>query len=62
MKAHTREELAKAVGEYEKEVWKRGYEAVMSNTENTLAVHDWEKVKESALIVTGVNRDPSLGH
>lgn len=56
MKAHTREELAKAVSEYEKEVWKRGYEAVIQNRDNTLAIHDWEKVKESMLLVTGLGK------
>lgn len=57
MRAHTREELARAVGEYEREVWKRGHAVVMENVENTLALHDWERVKQSALMVTGVGTD-----
>lgn len=57
MRAHTRDELARAVGEYEKEVWARGLDVVMQNRDNTLAVHDWEKTTQSALIVTGVKRD-----
>jgi hypothetical protein len=57
MKAQTREELSKAVLEYEKEVWQRGYEVVMENRENTMALHDWDKVTKSALLVTGVGRD-----
>ena len=59
MKAHTRDELAKAVGEYEKEVWLRGYEVVVQNRENTMALHDWEKVSQSALFVKGVKKDQS---
>jgi hypothetical protein len=60
MKAHTREELAKAVGNYEKEVWKRGYEIVMENLENTLSLHDWDKVRESHLVADGLDTDPAL--
>lgn len=60
MKTHTREELTKAVGEYEKEVWQRGYEVVMQNRENTMAIHDWETVSQSALVVSGLKKDKSL--
>ncbi|KAK3296637.1 uncharacterized protein B0H64DRAFT_415985 [Chaetomium fimeti] len=60
MKGHTRQELARAVGGYEKEVWKRGYDVVMENRENTLAVHDWENVLRSPLLVKGVARQGSL--
>ncbi|KAK3305898.1 uncharacterized protein B0T15DRAFT_213945 [Chaetomium strumarium] len=60
MKAHTREELAQAVGKYEKDVWKRGYEIVMENLENTISLHDWEKVSESHLVASGLNTDPAL--
>jgi hypothetical protein len=58
MKAHTREELAAAVGKYEKEVWQRGHDVVLQNRENSLAIHDWELLSKSALMVTGVKRDP----
>jgi hypothetical protein len=54
MKAHTRDELAKAIAKYEKEVWQRGYDVVMENRENTLSLHDWEKVSQSMLLVAGV--------
>ncbi|KAK4237010.1 hypothetical protein C8A03DRAFT_35049 [Achaetomium macrosporum] len=60
MKAHTREELAKAVDKYEKDVWRRGYDIVMENLENTLALHDWEKVTQSHLVASGLNTDPAL--
>ncbi|KAK4111756.1 FAD/NAD(P)-binding domain-containing protein [Canariomyces notabilis] len=56
MKAHTREELAKAIGKYEQEVWTRGLAAVMENAENTVAVHDWEKVTQSPLVVKGLKK------
>ncbi|GAB1318079.1 FAD-dependent monooxygenase cctM [Madurella fahalii] len=57
MEAHTRDELVKAVGAYEKEVWVRGLDVVMQNRDNTLALHDeWDKTTQSALVVTGVSR------
>jgi hypothetical protein len=56
MKAHTREELAKAIGKYEQEVWTRGLAAVMENAENTVAVHDWEKVTQSPLVAKGLKK------
>ncbi|KXX79373.1 FAD-dependent urate hydroxylase [Madurella mycetomatis] len=56
MKTHTRDELAKAVGAYEKEVWARGLDVVIQNRNNSLAVHDWEKATQSALVITGVDR------
>lgn len=56
MKAHTRDELATAVDKYEKEMWPRGYEVVMENKENTIALHDWEKVSQSPIMVTGTRR------
>ncbi|KAK4155973.1 hypothetical protein C8A00DRAFT_41448 [Chaetomidium leptoderma] len=48
MKAQTGAELANAVAKYEREVWQRGYDVVMENTENTMAVHDWDKISQSA--------------
>ncbi|KAK4033463.1 hypothetical protein C8A01DRAFT_40065 [Parachaetomium inaequale] len=58
MKAQTREELAMAVAKYEREVWQRGLNAVVQNRENSLALHNWEKLKQSPLFVVGVHRDP----
>ena len=57
MKAHTRDELAAAVAKYEKEVWQRGHDVVVQNRENSLAIHDWELLSRSALLVRGVKRD-----
>ena len=57
MKEHTPAELAKVVQEYEKEVWPRGYEAVMANLENTVALHNWDMLMQSAAIVSGVKRE-----
>ncbi|KAK0611949.1 hypothetical protein B0T14DRAFT_571795 [Immersiella caudata] len=57
MKEQTPAELAKAVQEYENEVWPRGHEAVMANLENTIFLHNWETVMQSAAIVAGVKRE-----
>jgi hypothetical protein len=57
MKEQTHAELAIAVQEYEKEVWPRGLEAVMANLENTVYLHNWETVMQSAAIVAGVKRE-----
>lgn len=59
MKKHTQEELARAVEGYEKEVWRRGYHTVIENRDNTLAVHDWEKISQSALFVKGTFKSPT---
>jgi hypothetical protein len=59
MKEHTREELALAVEAYEKEVWQRGYHTVIDNRDNTLAVHDWENISQSALFVKGTTKSPT---
>lgn len=56
MKEHTPDELAKAVQEYE-EVWPRGYEAVMGNLENTIALHNWDMMVNSAAFVAGIRPD-----
>ncbi|KAJ4291232.1 hypothetical protein N0V88_006232 [Collariella sp. IMI 366227] len=60
MQAHTQEELAKAVGKYEREVWKRGRDVVMQNLQNTVEVHDWETVLQSSLVREGLQRDREL--
>ncbi|KAH6662379.1 hypothetical protein B0J14DRAFT_685832 [Halenospora varia] len=54
MKEHTPAELASAVHRYEKELWPRGYEAVMASFENTNAVHDWSTMMESPLFKEGL--------
>ncbi|ROV90639.1 hypothetical protein VMCG_10041 [Cytospora schulzeri] len=50
----TLDTLRKAVMQYEEEMWKRGHEAVMSSLENSMAVHDWENLKQSSLFTKGV--------
>lgn len=62
MKSHTPEELSKAVQAYEKEVWPRGYAAVMGNLENTLALHDWETVMQSPIVASGLKREAGEAH
>ncbi|KAK0713299.1 hypothetical protein B0T26DRAFT_753425 [Lasiosphaeria miniovina] len=57
MAAHTPAELARAVRAYEAEVWRRGYEAVMSNLHNTSLIHDWERLTQSLLFTAGVVKE-----
>lgn len=49
MKDYTGPELAAAVQRYEVELFPRGKEGVISSHENTISVHDWETMTESAL-------------
>lgn len=50
--------LRDAVMRYEEGMWKRGNEAVMRSFENSVAVHDWEMLKESPLFQQGlIHRD-----
>ncbi|ESK85483.1 fad binding domain-containing protein [Moniliophthora roreri MCA 2997] len=44
----------KALEAYEKEMWKRGREAVIMSDENAEALHDWGKLKESPLWKLGI--------
>lgn len=46
--------LKEAVERYETKMWERGYEAVMSNLENGIAVHDWGKLMKAPLVRHGV--------
>ncbi|KAF5373069.1 hypothetical protein D9758_001504 [Tetrapyrgos nigripes] len=39
---------------YEGDVWKRGREAVLSNEENTMMLHDWKSVEQSPIFNVGV--------
>lgn len=45
-----------AVTAYEREMWKRGKEAVIGSRDNTIAVHDWNELMQSPLFKSGVNR------
>jgi len=56
MSAHTPAELAKAVRKYEEEVWVRGYDTVMGNLENTMAIHDDKKRVHSPIFVRALNQ------
>ncbi|KAK0631243.1 hypothetical protein B0T14DRAFT_559063 [Immersiella caudata] len=57
MSEHTPAELAKAVQAYEKGMWPRGREAVEGNLENTLAIHDWDFVMQSPIVVKGLKKE-----
>lgn len=46
--------LREAVRRYDEALWKRGHEAVMSSMENSVAVHDWDKLKDSGLFKGGL--------
>ncbi|KAK7990523.1 hypothetical protein PG990_014803 [Apiospora arundinis] len=61
MKAPTREALAGAVKNYEKELWPRGNEAVLASEDNTNMVHDWESMLRSPLFVGGMVRNVTEG-
>ncbi|KAK2808403.1 hypothetical protein FQN50_004788 [Emmonsiellopsis sp. PD_5] len=56
MKSKTHASLCQAVSEYEKEVWTRGSEAVLSSNENSLSIHDWAKLQHSPLFRAGLRQ------
>lgn len=56
MTEQTPAELAKAVQAYEKGMWPRGLEAVTGNLENTMAIHDWNIVMQSPIVVKGLKK------
>lgn len=47
---------AAAVQKYEEAMWARGHEAVVSNLENSLAVHRWESLAGAAVLRDGVTQ------
>jgi len=49
-------ELATVVSAYEAELLPRATEAVTSSHQNTLLVHDWDKLSESPLFSSGVSQ------
>ncbi|KUI64402.1 FAD-dependent urate hydroxylase [Cytospora mali] len=55
MSERTIDALRGAVVRYEEMMWKRGKEAVMSSLENSEAVYNWEKLKQSPLFTKGSN-------
>lgn len=46
--------LQDAVKRYEVSMWERGHEAVLSNLENSIAVHDWDLLMKSPIMRAGV--------
>ncbi|KAK2761710.1 hypothetical protein FQN54_001538 [Arachnomyces sp. PD_36] len=56
MKSKSRAALRSAVSEYEKEVWVRGREAVLSSNENSLSIHNWEELQNSPLFKAGLQQ------
>lgn len=56
MKSKTHASLREAISEYEKEVWARGNEAVLSSNENSLSIHTWAELQESPLFKAGLQQ------
>ncbi|KAF5373085.1 hypothetical protein D9758_001499 [Tetrapyrgos nigripes] len=48
--------FAEALKVYEGEVWERGREAVLSNAENSLMFHDWDKLMQSPVFTVGYRK------
>ncbi|RYP90112.1 hypothetical protein DL770_003734 [Monosporascus sp. CRB-9-2] len=46
-----------AVGAYEREMWQRGREAVVSSNNNSMATHNWDTLMQSALLRVGAKQD-----
>ena len=53
---HDGKSLKQEISEYEKEIVKRGHEAVISSTENSLMLTDWGKFTKSPLFQYGVKQ------
>ena len=51
---HKGRPLGEAITSYEKEMQERGRAAVISSGENSLMVHNWEQLKNSAIFTMGV--------
>jgi 2-polyprenyl-6-methoxyphenol hydroxylase-like FAD-dependent oxidoreductase len=49
--------IAAAVTRYDEEVQQRGKKAVLSSLENSMMVHDWDRLKESAVFTRGMQKD-----
>ena len=46
--------LAEVIAAYERELVDRGREAVISSGQNSLMVHDWEKLSQSPIFKSGI--------
>lgn len=56
LETHVRKDIpvVEALAIYEKEMQERGRSAVISSTENSLMVHDWEQLKQSPVFTMGM--------
>ncbi|RYP19110.1 hypothetical protein DL765_003526 [Monosporascus sp. GIB2] len=46
-----------AVSAYEREMWQRGKEAVVSSNQNSMDTHNWDTLMQSALLRAGAKQD-----
>lgn len=52
-----KETFQEAMAGYEKEVVQRGHEAVVSSGQNSLMLHEWEQLMDSAIFKLGAKED-----
>ena len=45
------------MADYEAEVVERGHRAVISSEQNSMMVHDWERLKQSGIFTSGMAQD-----
>jgi hypothetical protein len=50
-------EITAAITAYDTDVQTRGRAAVLSSLENSLMVHDWDKMRESMVYMRGMAKD-----
>ncbi len=50
-------EIAAAINRYDEEVQQRGRKAVLSSLENSLMLHDWDRMTQSAILTRGLQKD-----
>ncbi|ERF73234.1 hypothetical protein EPUS_03075 [Endocarpon pusillum Z07020] len=51
------QEITAAINRYDEEVQQRGREAVESSLENSLMLHDWDRIMQAAILTRGMQKD-----
>ena len=51
------QEIAAAINRYDEEVQQRGRKAVESSLENSLMLHDWDRMMQAAILTRGMQKD-----
>lgn len=49
--------LGEAISTYDAEVVERGNRAVVSSTQNSLMIHDWDQLMHAPIMTTGFTKD-----